>query len=255
MSIQPIGNIDRQLSDACRCFPMGWKPRGRGCLRPLAVPMRRSSPSPSCWTSPCRGEQDTITITCYYILPASGFKSLCARHFQCDGPGKIPCVVDRSGSGAPCPCSSDNNIMPHFPNGDKKKVLPLWLAPVTVTQIKTSIVGFCTVGSLYNYGRMLHGSPGQQLTQFSGLCVLAIHHQHLGLQNPGPSSCLRFRALCVRDPSGSPLGSDAPAKQLSGVCIINLQRTATDVTFSTAASGDADTPEYRLFMQKEGAHG
>lgn len=45
----------------------------------------------------------------------------------------------------------------------------------------------------------------------------------------------------------------APDRQLSGVCIMSLQRTATDVAFSIAANGDADTPEYRLFMQKEGA--
>ena len=35
---------------------------------------------------------------------------------------------------------------------------------------------------------------------------------------------------------------------------MKLLRTATDVAFSTAATGAADTPEYRLYVQKDGAH-
>lgn len=60
--------------------------------------------------------------------------------------------------------------------------------------------------------------------------------------------------MCLREASGGIPEDGALPRQLSGVCIISLQRTATDVAFSTAASGDADSPEYRLFMQKEGAH-
>ena len=33
---------------------------------------------------------------------------------------------------------------------------------------------------------------------------------------------------------------------------MSLQRTATDAAFSTAVTGAADTPEFRLFMQRDG---
>ncbi len=45
-------------------------------------------------------------------------------------------------------------------------------------------------------------------------------------------------------------GSPPP---LAGVCIMQLQRTATDVAYSAAPSGDSNTTDYRLFLEKEGA--
>ncbi len=45
-------------------------------------------------------------------------------------------------------------------------------------------------------------------------------------------------------------GSPPP---LAGVCIMQLQRTATDVAYCAAPSGDSNTTDYRLFLEKEGA--
>ena len=43
-----------------------------------------------------------------------------------------------------------------------------------------------------------------------------------------------------------------PAEALAGVCIMQLQRTATDVAYCAAPSGDSSTTDYRLFLEKEG---
>lgn len=52
-------------------------------------------------------------------------------------------------------------------------------------------------------------------------------------------------------PEGAPPPPLVP--QLSGVCLMSIARTATDASFLSKVEGEAATPEFRLFMEKEGA--
>ena len=50
-----------------------------------------------------------------------------------------------------------------------------------------------------------------------------------------------------------PFVAAEPGPALAGVCVMQLQRTATDVSYRAAPSGESNTTEFRLFLEKEGA--